>query len=270
MATAIKPLTQAGSTVANNPLASAGDFLLGNVVWIVALVGIVFGIILMIWIMKKKKKYDPFLTDWEIKKNQCKIHLSSGIKDVYIENTRDGLTWMGKYEGECHDKEGYHNIMFSRLKYGKIGGFFHKVLFFARPMLNLILRKYWIVRSNTNDEIEFTIPPEKKGGKPTKKTLKLSIPLIVKGRDSLIIHAEGLQLKKYYTYPILKDKKGIAINDEIYNFKRERDAVIVDTLYEQTVDFSNAMREAINMNPAVRYKMKTGDQVVGDTSGGQG
>lgn len=270
MATAVRPLTQSSTTVGSNPLASAGDFLLGNVVWIVAGLGIIFGIILIIWIMKKKKKYDPFLTDWEIKKNQCKIHASDGIKYVYIENTRDGLTWMGKYEGECHDKEGYHNIMFSRLKYGRVGGFIYKVLFFARPMLDLILRKFWIVRSNTNEEIEVIIPATKKGKKETRKTLKLSIPTIIKGRDSLIIHAEGLQLKKYYTYPILKDAKGVAINDEIYNFKRERDAVIVDTLYEQTVDFSNAMREAVNMNPSVRYKMKTGDQVVSDTSGGQG
>jgi len=271
IATPIRPLTQ--QTVSNS--ASGGvqgalDFVWGNITIIVVVIGVIFGIIVLIYLWKAKKKYDPYLIDFERKRNQCKMHSWSGIEDFYIENDRQGLVPMGTYEGECIDKEGFHDILFSRKKWGKVGGFLYKVLFFARPILDLIIKKFWIVRCNTVKSMIVSETVTLKGKKRTFNKKKfLAVPLITRGNKSMILHADGLQIKKYFTYPILKDVEGFTINDEVHNFKRERDTVITDTLYDQTVEFSNAMREAINMNPSLRYVVKTDGKTLPDTSGGQ-
>lgn len=99
--------------------------------------------------------------------------------------------------------------------------------------------------------------------------IKLPVPYITRGTDAVIIHCLGLQLKKYYTYPILLSSEGDIIQDEAYNFERERSSILNDTLYVQTIDFANAIREAVNMNPSLRYVIKTEGKTLPDTGGGQ-
>lgn len=235
------------------------NLLLSNWLWIAVIVGSIFGVVLFLYMIKKLKKFDPFQVDFQIKKNQCKMFRKGGIKKVFIENHRDGLVPMGMYEGECVDKEGYHNIMFSRFKLGLVGRWLRRIFFFTRPILDLILKKYWIVRCNVNPSyIDKTADIKKgKGQKQKVTTLQLPVPNITSGGGSLIIHCMGLQLKKYFTYPILADSEGAMIQDETINFERERDSVLTNTLYEQTIDFANVMREAINLNPTLRYVIKT-------------
>jgi intein/homing endonuclease len=235
MATPIKPLT--GSTPTGGGFSLDLSFLGGTTFWVFVVVGLIFGIICFFWITRKERKDDPFMRDFRIKKNQCKMFKDETLDKVYIENQKDGLIKLGKYEGEALDKEGYHNIMFSKLRFGKIGGFLRKVLFFTRPILDLLLKKYWIVRCNVNPVVFFN---EEKVMKDNKvklipKKYILPIPTITKGKGSLIMHCEGLQLKKYYTYPILRGFTGNIVKDEDKNFMRERDSVLIDTLYQQSV-----------------------------------
>ena len=274
MATPIKPIAPIGGATGSATSGSSifnFSFLSSTTFWIVAFVGLIFGVIIYFWITQRDKKEDPFLKDFKIKKAQCKIFKESDIDNVYVENQRDGLIKIGKYEGECIDKEGYRDIMFSKLRLGKIGGFLRKILFFTIPILDLVLKKYWIVRCNVEKAIY--IPKEiiGKDNKPRKSTKKyvIPVPVITRGRGALIVHAEGLQLKKYYTYPILQNIDGNIIKDEEKNFMRERDTVLMDTLYQQTMDFVNVQREAINLNPNVRYTVKTEGRAMPTPEGGQ-
>jgi len=287
MATPITPLKTTPTGVGLS--SGFGDtiaFVTSNLMWIIVIIGVIFGIILFFWIMKKVKKVDPFMNDFKIKKNQCRMFKKSGVQKVFIENMKDGLIPMGTYEGECIDKEGFHNVMFSRLKFGAIGGLLRKVLFFTAPILDLLLKKFWIVRCNTNpiyipkpkqnpnpsplpeDPAKADAIKKKKKKKEEPKFFALPVPRIVRGGKNLIIHCMGLQLKKYYTYPILVDTSGVVFQDEQINFERERDSVLTDTLYEQTIDFANVMREAINLNPQLRYVVKTEGRTLPSEGGG--
>lgn len=209
-----------------------------NLMWLVIILGIIFAIIIFFYIMRKLKKYDPFLEQFMLKKNQCKMFKEDNIGKVYIENGKDGLMPMGKYEGECVDKEGYHNILFSRVKFGLIGRWLKRILFFASPLLDLLLKKFWIIRSNVNpifeDKVESKDPIT---GQTTITTNTITLPSVkvVKGNGVLILHCYGLQMKKYFTYPILQNQDGTIIQDEAINFVRERDSVLNDVLYEQSV-----------------------------------
>lgn len=259
----------------------------GSVIPIVVVLGVILGIGLFLYFIRKSQKPDPFMQDFKIKKSQCKMFRKRGIKTVYIENSKDGLTRMGEYEGECIDKEGFRDVMFSRLKFGAIGGLIKKLTFWMFPLTDLLLKKYWIVRCNVNPifipsrakvDAKPASPAPAVAGAPAQapavkaeeqKDIMLPVPYITRGDDSIIIHCLGLQLKKYYTYPILLATDGMVIHDESYNFTRERDSILGDTLYLQTIDFSNAMREAVNMNPSLRYVIKTEGKTLPDTSGGQ-
>lgn len=271
------------------------SFITGNVIPIVAVIGVIFGIALFFYFIRKSQKPDPFMQDFKVKKSQCKMFRKSGVKNVYIENSKDGLVRMGDYEGECIDKEGFKDIMFSRLRFGVIGGFIKKVTFWMFPLMDLLLKKYWIVRCNVNPiyvPAKTRIAPKPASPSPTgapipapvagvnvpvavpvkdehEGEILLPVPYITRGTDAVIIHCLGLQLKKYYTYPILLGSEGSIIQDEAVNFTRERDSILNDTLYQQTIDFSNAMREAVNMNPSLRYVIKTEGKTLPDTSGGQ-
>jgi hypothetical protein len=111
---------------------------------------------------------------------------------------------------------------------------------------------------------------DEKSGKTvqTKKTITLPSVNIVKGNGAIILHCYGLQMKKYFTYPILINNDGTIIQDEAINFTRERDSVLTDTLYLQTIDFANVMREAINLNPSLRYVMKSDGKTLPPEGGG--
>jgi len=210
------------------------SFLTSNVIIIVIIIGCIFGGILFIYMLKRLKKFDPFLIEFQMKKNQCKMFKKYSIKKVYIENNVDGLVPMGAYEGECIDKEGFHNVMFSRLKLGIIGKWLRRILFFTTPILDLILKKYWIVRCNINP-----IYRDKQVDATTKAStvvdLQLPVPNMTTGSGSLVIHCMGLQMKKYFTYPIMQGSTGKMIQDETINFERERDSVLTNSLYEQSV-----------------------------------
>jgi hypothetical protein len=257
------------------------------VIPIVVVLGIILGIAMFFYFIRKAQKPDPFMQDFKVKKAQCKMFRKSGIKTVYIENTKDGLVRMGEYEGECIDKEGFRDVMFSRLRFGAIGGLIKKLTFWMFPLTDLLLKKYWIVRCNVNPvhvparrKVEAKpaspIPPTANSpavapapAKEEVTDIVLPVPYITRGDDSLIIHCLGLQLKKYYTYPILVATDGMIIQDEGFNFDREKTAIISEVLYQQTIDYSNAMREAVNMNPSLRYVIKTDGKTLPDASGGQ-
>lgn len=268
VATPITPLT--GTPAQATHFTFDWNFVGSSTFWIVVIFGSIFGIIFFIYLTRKDRKDDPFMRDFKIKRNQCKLFRNPELKAVYIENRLSGLTKVGNYEGECKDKEGYYNVMFSRIRFGIIGRWLRRILFFTRPILDLILKKYWIVRCNINPIMFTTNEKQDKNGKMQKITKKFTLPVpsIIKGKGNLIIHCEGLQLKKYYTYPILLGAGGNIIKDEDKNFMRERDSVLIDTLYQQTIDFSNAMREAINLNPNVRYVVKTEGRTMPSSEGG--
>lgn len=264
------PITPQSSGTMGSSFNDIMSFMGSNLMILIIILGVIFGIIIILYIMRKMKKYDPFLEQFMLKKNQCRMFREDNIKKVYIENQKDGLVLMGSYEGECIDKEGYHNILFSRIKFGLFGRWIRKILFFSKPLLDLLLKKHWIIRSNVNPVFkEKVINTDPNTGKKTMETKTITLPSvkIVKGNGSLILHCYGLQMKKYFTYPILQNQDGSIIQDEAINFERERDSVLTDTLYEQTIDFANVMREAINLNPSLRYVVKTEGKTLPD--GGQ-
>lgn len=249
-----------------------GASLGSTVLVLVIVIGAIFGVIILLYVMKKLKRYDPFLEQFMIKKNQCKMFRDPLISRFYIENDKDGLVKMGTYEGDAIDKEGFHNILFSNVKLGAIGRWIKRLLFFASPLLDLIMKKYWIVRVNTNSEYKSRTvqvdPADPSKQNVVETTVRLPVAKVIKGNGSIIIHCWGLQMKKYFTYPIMQSKSGFVIQDEAINFERERDSILTDTLYEQTIDFANVLREAINMNPNARFINKTDGKTL-PSDGGQ-
>lgn len=159
-----------------------------------------------------------------------------------------GTYIIGNYLGECFTSDGYKNFLcWNRRKY-------------------VFWKNEFIIKVNMNEKMRIELyDPDSK--KRTYQEIDLPNDLLIEGRDNIIIKGEGLDTSGYYWYPVLMDKNGNIINTDLIAYARAKDVAITDMLYQQTEDFVKVQREAINLNPHVRYSNKVQGQSVDNTSG---
>lgn len=155
-----------------------------------------------------------------------------------------GAKIIGYYLGECITSDGYRNfLLFNGRKY-------------------LFWKNVFIVKVNMNENLKIETRSEKTGDRIVKE-YKLPKDLIIEGENLIAIKGEGLDKAGYYFYPLIADDKGNIINMDLIAYTRSKDVALLDTLYQQTEDFANVQRQAINMNPNIRYRLKSGGESVG-------
>lgn len=161
-----------------------------------------------------------------------------------------GAKIIGYYLGECITSDGYKNfLLFNGRKY-------------------IFWRNVFIVKVNMNENLKIETRDAKTGA---RKVYEYDLPkdLLIEGENVVAIKGEGLDKAGYFFYPLIADEKGNIINMDLIAYTRSRDVAMLDTLYQQTEDFANVQRMAINMNPTVRWKMKTGGTDVSDSTEGR-
>jgi len=160
-----------------------------------------------------------------------------------------GAKIIGSYLGECITSDGYKNfLLFNGRKY-------------------LFWKNSFIVKVNMNENLRI----ETKDAKGAKVIKQYNLPkdLLIEGDSVVAIKGEGLDKAGYYYYPLIADEKGNIINMDLIAYTRSRDVALLDTLYQQTEDFANVQRQAVNLNPYVRFKLKSGGGEIGGSETGQ-
>lgn len=151
---------------------------------------------------------------------------------------------VGFYMGECITSDGYRNFLcWNRRKY-----IFWKNEFIIKVNLNKTCKiESFNSETKLREVIEYQLPDD----------------LIIEGEDAIIVKGEGVDVSGYYYYPIMRDEvTGDIVNMDLIAFAKSRDVAMLDTLYQQTEDFVRVQREAINLNPNVRYVARTQGQSV--------
>lgn len=161
-------------------------------------------------------------------KETCKKFKNKKIKKIYL-NSSKGLILLGKYQGECIDKEGFRDISFIPSN---------------SSILDRLTGKVDILRCNLNPKHQIS---QKKG-----KKLEFRIPIteIKEGDNFYIIKAEGIMKEGYFYYPITS-VKGEIINDTLQDYLRHRELCLTEIMYEQLSDFSKSVKKATTINPQV-------------------
>lgn len=149
-----------------------------------------------------------------------------------------GAKIIGFYVGECITSDGYKNfLLFNGRKY-------------------LFWKNLFVVKVNMNENLKI----ETRDAKGDRKIVEYVLPkdLLIEGENVIAIKGEGLDKAGYFFYPLIADEKGNIVNMDLIAYTRSKDVALLDTLYQQTEDFANVQRMAINMNPNVRFKLKSG------------
>jgi len=160
-----------------------------------------------------------------------------------------GVKSVGWYEGECITADGYKNFLISN----------------GRKWL--LWKNKFVLRVNLNEKHIIETRDEK--GKRELREYIIPKDNIIEGSDVIVIKGEGFDKANYFYYPLVSDKDGNIVNMDLIAFARAREVAMLDTLYQQTEDFARVQREAININPHVRYNLKTRGESVGG-SGSEG
>jgi hypothetical protein len=165
---------------------------------------------------------------------------------------RFGVKAVGFYLGECITSDGYKNfLLFDSRKY-------------------VFWKNKFILKVNVNEFVKIeTHEGVGDDRKRVVRTIKLPKDLLIEGDSVIAIKGEGIDKAGYFYYPLIADEQGNIINMDIIAYTRSKDVALLDTMYQQVEDFSKVQRQAINMNPNVRYIMRTrGDTISGAEEGG--
>ena len=169
--------------------------------------------------------------------------------DVLVIAGRFGVKVIGSYLGECITADGNRNfLLWSSRKY-------------------FLWKNTFIIKVNMNDKIRLEVMD---AVTKTRQIIEHEVPkdLILEGDSIIMVKGEGMDKAGYFFYPLIADDKGNIINMDLLAYARAKDVALIDTLYQQTEDFSKVQRQAINMNPNVRYIMRTkGDTISGAEEG---
>jgi len=163
-----------------------------------------------------------------------------------------GVKIIGFYLGDCVTSDGYRNFLLWNSR---------KFIFWKNK---------FVLKVNMNENIKIeTHESDGENKKRVVKEFKLPKDLIIEGDSVIAIKGEGVDKAGYYYYPLITDEHGNIINMDLIAYSRAKEVALLDTLYQQTEDFSKVQRQAINMNPNVRYIMRTrGDTISGAEEGG--
>jgi hypothetical protein len=164
---------------------------------------------------------------------------------------RFGVRVVGAYLGECTTSDGYKNYL----------------LFDSRKFL--FWKNTFILKVNLNDKVKIESFNQQTKKRETKE-YELPSDMITEGENVIAIKGEGVDVSGYFYYPLLTDKEGNIVNMDLIAYAKSREVAMLDTLYQQTEDFAKVQREAININPNVRYVIKTKGESMSDVDTGGG
>jgi len=218
---------------------------------VIAVAGVIIVFIIML-IKRMKGKVDPFLEDYKKTKNLCKFQKDPTIKQVWLIHDK-GMKYLGKYIGSAITQDGYQNILLWKFKKWFLFWFPIRLDFFD------LVKEDFIVRCNLNKTYKYKV--KKDDGTEETKSIELTHDIAVKDGDKIIIKGVGIERVRYFFYPVLRDKAGNIVDGKLEVFEREKDGALINSMYQQVEDFANISRTLINMNPSVRYTVKTGEPV---------
>ena len=75
----------------------------------------------------------------------------------------------------------------------------------------------------------------------------------------ILIHAESLSNVGLFYVPVLKAKDGKIIDLSLPVYQSLKDVALGEFLYEQTDEFVKTAKKSIDLNPHLRYEIKSGD-----------
>lgn len=225
--------------------------------FVIIFVSVVIIVFIYLLIKSRKKHIDPFADYYKRIKALCKFQKDPTIKEVYLV-AENNLQYIGHYMGECITQDGYKNIMFWKFKKWYLFWIPARIDFFD------LVKEVMIIRCNINKEYKYIEIDASKNQKITTKNL--AHDLVMKSGNSLMIRGVGLERVKYFLYPVLRDNDGNISDKSLEIFEREKNPALVNVLYNLSEDFANISRELININPKVRYTVKTGEST-GGTAG---
>lgn len=168
---------------------------------------------------------------------------------IYVYDGKNPPKYVGNYAGDYKGEDGYHNI----------------ALWTKRKLL--LWKMYRIVKSNINPIHTVYITKTQKGNpkKVVEKTeFKMAHDLIIQLKGAMLIKAVGLDKlpNGYFEYPVLQDAEGNIVDNRFLHADSMKSGILTQSLIDQSVDFSNALRESININPSARYIIRTGTESV--------
>jgi len=246
-------------------------------IWLLIIfLAIGFGIFIFLYIWKKTvAKVDPFLLNWKKTKELCKMNKRWSIKDVYRMSGDTGLSWLGKYEGDTIMEDGSINVMWSNWKWGIIGKIIKWVFFPLRPLLNMVMKDYSIIKAPFGEPEIIGYDTEDKEDKDgvkikivkTKYGEKVIDYVLFDNSGNCLIKAVSLSKSKNFFCPVVRNTRGEVVDTRLTSFSKEQGSALIDGLYNLTVDFANIMRERIAIEPKVRYVQKTEGTEVSGTEG---
>lgn len=113
-----------------------------------------------------------------------------------------------------------------------------------------------------NRESVDIIQKDSKTGKPITMTIN-NLPkardIIQFNDNEILIYAESLSNVGQFYVPVLKTKDGKIIDLSMPTFQTLKEVVLSEFLYQQTDEFSKLAKKSMDINPNLRYQMKTGD-----------
>jgi hypothetical protein len=189
-----------------------------------------------------------FVMAWFV--NMLGFFTTSDPVFTYSGKQGESPKYQGNYTGDFVSEDGYHNIAF----------------WSGRRLI--LWKKYYVVKCNMNQSHHYY---EKIMNKKTnkyemiEKTLKMEDGLVLTYRGNITI--KGLSLDKlpdgYFLYPVLYDRTtGNVVDNRFIHAERVKNTYLNQMIIDQASDFSQAMREAILVNPTVRGVQKMRSETI--------
>ena len=162
---------------------------------------------------------------------------------VYVRSPSHGSGYysdfisVGEYVGDYIGEDGYHNIVIKNTKF----------LFFPA---------YEVIKCNVKGEYDLETTSD---GKKIVKKVKLPTNFVRFYDDRIEILADGLEqmLGAKFLYPVAYNSTNFDVYDyRLVNADRLKNSILIPTIVNLTSDFANAQRNAIKMNPTLRFEQQ--------------
>lgn len=127
-------------------------------------------------------------------------------------------------------------------------------------------KKFWILPITDlliipNKE-EMTFTTRDRDGKASMTTVK-NLPkvkdIVQFNEEEILIYAESFSNAGMFYVPVIIAKDGKVIDLTLPVFQSLKEVIIGDYLYRQSTDFVDLSKKAVDMNPVLRFNMKSAD-----------
>jgi hypothetical protein len=133
--------------------------------------------------------------------------------------------------------------------------------------MNLRNNKKWFILPITDllvipnrEKMEITRRNDKgKTEKVTIENLPQAKDIVKFNEDEILIYAESLSNIGMFFVPVLKAQDGKIIDLSLPVYQSLKEVILGEYLYEQTDEFTKLAKKSMDINPNLRYQIKSGD-----------